>query len=141
VLLSDEEAFIGLSGRTDQMGFDALARVLGDLGYRIRKVETPPSILHFKTDCGLLDSESIFASRTLAATDCFHGYQVIEAPEGEEAAANLIRVNDVVMLSAGHPKSEALLTSRGYEVRILDTSEAAKVDGGLSCMSLRFSFN
>ena len=139
VLLSDEDAFIGLSARTDQMGFDALAGVLGDLGYRTRKVETPPSILHFKTDCGLLDSESIFASRTLAATDCFSGYRVIEAPEGEEAAANLIRVNDVVLVSSGHPKTEALLASHGYDVRILDTSEAAKVDGGLSCMSLRFS--
>jgi len=141
VLLSDEEAFIGLSARTDQAGFDALAGVLSDLGYRARKVETPPSILHFKTDCGLLDSETIFASRTLAAMGCFNGYRVIEAPDGEEAAANLIRVNDVVLLSAGHPKTEALLGSHGYDVRTLDTSEAAKVDGGLSCMSLRFSLS
>jgi len=141
VLLSDTEAFIGLSARTDQAGFDALAHALSDLGYTARKVETPPSILHFKTDCGLLDSETIFASQTLAATDCFGGYRVIEAPAGEESAANLIRVNDVVLLSAGHPKTEDLLTSNGYDVRVLDTSEAAKVDGGLSCMSLRFSLH
>lgn len=139
VLLSDEDAFIGLSARTDQAGFDALAGVLSTLGYKIRKVETPPSILHFKTDCGLLDSDTIFASQTLAATGCFSGYRVIEAPEGEESAANLIRVNDVVLVSAGHPKTEALLASHGYNIRTLDTSEAAKVDGGLSCMSLRFS--
>lgn len=139
VLLCDDEAFIGLSARTDQTGFDALAGVLGDLGYRARRVETPPSILHFKTDCGLLDSETIFSSRTLAATDCFKGYRVIETPGGEEAAANLIRINDVVLLSAGHPRTEDLLSSQGYTVKTLDTSEAAKVDGGLSCMSLRFS--
>ncbi|MBC8241656.1 MAG: dimethylarginine dimethylaminohydrolase, partial [Alphaproteobacteria bacterium] len=139
VLLSDSEAFIGLSSRTDQAGFDALAGILGDLGYRTRKVETPPSILHFKTDCGLLDSETIFASRALAATGCFSGYRVIEAPDGEEAAANLIRVNDAVLVSAGHHKTEALLASHGYDVRSIDTSEAAKVDGGLSCMSLRYS--
>ncbi len=141
VLLSDDEAFIGLSARTDQAGFDALAGILSDLGYRARRVETPPEILHFKTDCGLLDSETIFSSRALAATGCFEGYRVIEAPDGEEAAANLIRVNDVVLLSAGHPKTEDLLTSQGYSVKTLDTSEAAKVDGGLSCMSLRFALN
>lgn len=139
VLLSDTEAFIGLSARTDQAGFDALAGVLADLGYSARKVDTPASILHFKTDCGLLDSETIFASRTLTATDCFGGYRVIEAPEGEEAASNLIRVNDVVLLSSGHPRTEDLLASHGFEVKVLDTSEAAKVDGGLSCMSLRFA--
>lgn len=139
VLLSDTEAFIGLSARTNQAGFDALASVLSDLGYAPRKVETPPEILHFKTDCGLLDSETIFSSKALAATGCFDGYRVVEAPDGEEAAANLIRINDVVLLSAGHPRTEELLTSEGYSVRVLDTSEAAKVDGGLSCMSLRFA--
>lgn len=139
VLLSDTEAFIGLSARTNQAGFDALASVLSDLGYTPRKVETPPEILHFKTDCGLLDSETIFSSKALAATGCFDGYRVVEAPEGEEAAANLIRINDVVLLSAGHPNTEELLTTQGYDVRVLDTSEAAKVDGGLSCMSLRFA--
>ena len=139
VMLTDDEALIGQSARTDQEGFDALARVLVDFGYRARRVDTPPSILHFKTDCGLLDSETIFASRTLNATGCFDGYRVIEAPEGEEAAANLIRVNDHVLLSAGHPRTEDLLTSNGYDLKVLDTSEAAKVDGGLSCLSLRFA--
>ena len=64
---------------------------------------------------------------------------MIEAPEGEKAAANLIRVNDYVLLSAGHPRTEELLTANGYELKVLDTSEAAKVDGGLSCLSLRFA--
>lgn len=139
VLLSDNEAFIGLSARTDEAGFDALANVLSNLGYRARRVETPPEILHFKTDCGLLDSETIFSTRALAATGCFEGYRVIQAPAGEEAAANLIRVNDLVFVAAGHPKTCDLLSTRGYEIREFDISEAAKVDGGLSCMSLRFS--
>jgi dimethylargininase len=138
VLLSDNDAFIGLSERTDMAGFDALASVLSGLDYRIRKVETPAQILHFKTDCGLLDSETIFSTARLSETGCFEGYRVITAPEGEETAANLIRVNDTVLLSAGYPLTEELLRQHGYNVRTLDTSEAAKVDGGLSCMSLRF---
>lgn len=138
VLLSDEDAFIGLSARTNAAGYDALASVLGEFGYSPIKVETPAAILHFKTDCGLLDSKTIFSTPNLASIGCFDGYQVIETPAGEEGAANIVRFNDVLLVSAGYPKSEALLQSRGFNVAIIDTSEAAKIDGGLSCMSLRF---
>ncbi|MGI9491018.1 MAG: dimethylarginine dimethylaminohydrolase family protein [Geminicoccaceae bacterium] len=138
VLLTENDAFIGLSERTNQTGFEALSSVLSTLGYRSRKVETPSDILHFKTDCGLLDAETIFATRRLARTRCFDGYQVMLAPDGEEAAANLIRVNDVVLISAGYPMTKSVLTKAGYEVQAIPTSQAALIDGGPSCMSLRF---
>ena len=138
VLLSDNEAFIGLSARTDQAGFETLASVLTDFGYAPIRVETPPSILHFKTECGLLDAETIFATPKLAAVGQFDRYRVIETPIGEESAANIVRFNNVVLLSSGNPKSEALLKFHGFSVVVIDTTEAAKIDGGLSCMSLRF---
>lgn len=138
VLLSDNHAFIGLSARTDQRGLNALASILKDHEYIPVQVETPSSILHFKTECGLLDSTTIFATRKLAALECFKGYHIIEVPAGEETAANIVRFNDTVFLSAGFPKSEALLRNAGYKVTTIDTSEPAKIDGGLSCMSLRF---
>ncbi|PCI04288.1 MAG: dimethylarginine dimethylaminohydrolase [Hyphomicrobiales bacterium] len=138
VLLSDEDAFIGLSARTNQAGFDALATILATFGYSPVKIETLASILHFKTECGLLDSKTIFSTENLASIGCFENYQVILTPEGEEGAANIVRFNDNVLVSQGYPKSEALLKSHGYNVVVIDTSEPAKIDGGLSCMSLRF---
>lgn len=138
VLLSDRHAFIGLSARTNITGLYALGSTLAKHGYSPVKVETPPSILHFKTECGLLDSKTIFATQAIASTRCFEDQRIILVPEGEEGAANIVRYNDVVFLSAGYPKSEALLKSEGFNTVVLDTSEAAKVDGGLSCMSLRF---
>lgn len=139
VLLTDEEAFIGLSKRTDKKGCEALLSLLEELGYRSRRVPSPPEVLHFKSDCGLLDSDTVFATRRLAATGCFSDYRVIEAPPGEEAAANLIRVNDVVLLRRGFPRTEALLQNSGFAITTLAVDEVALVDGGLSCMSLRFS--
>jgi len=139
VLVSDTDVFIGLSARTNEEGFDQLSRLVTELGYTPRKIDTPPEILHFKTDCGLLDEKTIFATEALAATGCFEGYDVLSAPAGEEAAANLIRVNKFVFIASGFPKTKALLESRGYDVVSLNNSEAAKIDGGLSCMSLRFS--
>ncbi|MEP4190078.1 MAG: dimethylarginine dimethylaminohydrolase, partial [Sneathiella sp.] len=78
-------------------------------------------------------------TKELSASGCFDGFNIIDVPEGEEAAANALRFNDTVFLSAGHPKSEDLLDQRGYTVIPIPTSQAALVDGGLSCMSLRYS--
>jgi len=140
ILLTDDEALVGLSERTDMKGVEALAPILAPLGYKLRIVHTPEGVLHFKSDCGLLDSKTIFSTPLLAASGCFDGYQVIEAPEGEEAAANLIRVNDHVLMRTGFLKTEALLRQKHYSVKTLSAEEAAKVDGGLSCMSLRINF-
>jgi dimethylargininase len=139
VLVTETDVFIGLSARTNQQGFDELASIVETLGYNAKKINTPTDVLHFKTDCGLLDDTTIFASSRLASTGCFNGYKVIESSDQEIAAANLIRFNDTVFISSGYPDTKRLLEDHGYKVRCIDTTEAAKVDGGLSCMSLRFT--
>ncbi len=63
--------------------------------------------------------------------------QIRTAPE-EEYAANCVRVNDHVLMPQGYPKLEAALRELGYAVIALDMSEYRKMDGGLSCLSLRF---
>jgi len=138
VLVTENHAFVGLSSRTDQKGFEALAEIVAGLGLEARSVALPPGVLHLKSDCGLLDETTVFATPRLAASGCFAGYDVIETPQREQAAANLIRVNDVVLVTKGYPQTAALLGSRGYRVETVDVGEAAKLDGGLSCMSLRF---
>ncbi|QBY00048.1 dimethylarginine dimethylaminohydrolase [Rhodophyticola sp. CCM32] len=139
ILCSDTEVMVGLSARTDAQGVAQLRPIVEDLGYQLRLVETPPEILHFKTESSLLDPETILASPRLAATGCFDGYRVIETAPGEEGAANAIRFNAPVFLSQGFSQSADRLSDAGYEVRELPTSAAALLDGGLSCMSLRYS--
>lgn len=137
ILVTKTEVLIGLSARTDQAGVALLRPIIEDLGFKLRVLNTPSHILHFKTGCGLLDDETIFTVKDLS--DCFDGYKVIECPTGEEPAANIIRFNDKVFCADGFPKTHQLLTDRGYDVVTFDVSEPAKVDGGLSCLSLRFS--
>jgi len=141
ILLTDTEAMIGLSDRTNLAGLEALKPVLADHGYTLRIVNTPPGVLHFKSDCSLLDSSTMFSTNVLARSRCFEDYNVIVAPEGEEAAANLIRVNDFIILRSGFEKTRKLLEDSGYQVMTTQADEAAKIDGGLSCMSLRFSLS
>jgi dimethylargininase len=96
-------------------------------------------VLHFKTDCSLLDGETVLSTKRLAASGCFDGYRVIEVAEGEEACANSIRFNDVVIAPAGFPLTHARLKAAGYSVVEIGNSECAKIDGGMSCLSLRFA--
>ena len=97
------------------------------------------SVLHFKTDCSLLDQETILATPRLAACGCFDGYRVILTAQGEDAGANSIRFNAVVLAPAGFPRTAEALARAGYDVREIPNSEAAKLDGGMSCLSLRFT--
>jgi len=139
ILMSDDQALVGLSERTSTDAAHALDRVLTEFGYRTRTVHTPADILHFKSDCGLLDENTIFISQRLKDIDELQDFRIITAPDGEEAAANIIRVNDYVIMNSGFPRSQELLSESGYKVLTVDTTMAALLDGGLSCMSVRYA--
>lgn len=138
VLTTPRKVFIGRSVRTDAAGSAALAEALARLDFSAEPVTTPAGVLHFKSDCALLDEDTIFATPRLAASGVFDGFRILLTPAGEEAAANALHINDRVLASAGFPRSQALLTDAGYDVIALDTREIAKIDAGLSCMSLRW---
>ena len=141
ILDTEREILVGRSARTDAEGIAEMTSIVAPYGYAVREVHTPPGVLHFKTDCSLLDEETILATNRLAASGCFEGYRVIETAEGEEACANAIRFNNLVLFPAGFPKTLEKLLASGFEVQRIGNSEAAKLDGGMSCLSLRFSPN
>ena len=138
VLLTPTGVMIGLSARTDRVGAEALLACLDKLGRKGTIVETPAGVLHFKTDCSLLDDESVLSTRRLARSGVFDGFRQVLVPEGEEAAANALRVNDVVLVASGCPRTIAMLDGLGYRVVPVETTEIGRVDAGLSCMSLRW---
>jgi len=138
ILVTDREILVGASERTDQNGFDELASTVSNWGYTARLVQTPVEVLHFKSDCSVLGPDTILATGRLAAASCFEDYTVLMVPEGEEPAANSIRINDAVLVPDGHPKTVDLLSSAGFNVVQVPATQAALLDGGLSCQSLRF---
>ena len=139
ILVTGREILVGRSARTNAAGIVELTRLVAPWGNTVRELQTPPGVLHFKTDCSLLDDETIVATRRLAASGCFAGYRVILTAEGDEAAANSIRFNDVVLAPAGFPRTAEKLAKAGYDLREIPNTEAAKLDGGMSCLSLRFT--
>ncbi|MEP6390503.1 MAG: arginine deiminase family protein [Halioglobus sp.] len=139
ILLTDKTIMVGASERTDEAGIEALATLVADWGYTVTPVETPSGVLHFKSDCCVLDSDTVLATSRLYASGCFDAFDVLQVPEGEEAAANAIRVNDKVLMPEGFPATAQLLRHKGYSLVELPVTQAALLDGGLSCMSLRFN--
>jgi dimethylargininase len=138
VLTTKDAVLIGLSARTNEAGARALQALLDSLGRRSRIVATPPGVLHFKTDCSLLDEETILATETLADAGVFDGYRVILTPAGEEAAANSLRVNDRVFVGEGFARTADRLSSLGYNITPLPNTQIGLLDAGFSCLSLRW---
>lgn len=137
ILVTPERVFIGLSSRTDEAGAASLAGLLNSIGFASRVVRPPPGTLHFKSDCSLVDDETVLASRGLAESGLFDGYRTLIVPEEERAATNALRVNDVILVRADAPRTQELL-ARYAKVVPLPVVEIAKIDAGLSCMSLRW---
>lgn len=139
ILVTGREILVGRSARTNAAGIAALERIVRPWGHALREVATPPGVLHFKTDCSLLDRDTILSTPRLDASGCFAGYRVIHTAPGEEAAANAIRFNDLVLMADGFPATRAAVEAAGFRVVTIGNSECAKLDGGMSCLSLRFT--
>lgn len=137
ILVTGREILVGRSDRTDAEGVAELAEIAAEWGHALREVFTPEGVLHFKTDCSLMDGDTILSTKRLDASGCFKGYRVLHVAEGEEAAANAIRFNNLVIMPAGFPRTGEMLDKAGYEVVEISNSECAKLDGGMSCLSLR----
>ena len=138
VLVMPDRVFIGLSARTDRKGAKALARLLDRLGYKTVIADTPPAVLHLKTASSLIDEETVLATAALAASGIFDAYNVIEAPTGAEDGANVLRVRDTLLVGQGRPAIIDLLDGCGAKVVTLANREIARIDAGLTCMSLRW---
>lgn len=138
VLVLPDRVLIGLSARTDEAGAAALIAALAELGRTGAVVRTPPGVLHFKSDCSLLDDSTVLAAARLAASGLFAGLRVLLVPDGEEAAANALRVNGAVFVGEGFPRTAAMLRDAGYRVVPLPVAQVGLLDAGLSCMSLRW---
>ncbi|MGL4321139.1 MAG: dimethylarginine dimethylaminohydrolase family protein [Paracoccaceae bacterium] len=139
ILVTGHEILVGRSARTDAAGVAEMTAIANAWGHSVREVFTPPGVLHFKTDCSLMDADCVLSTRRLSASGCFGGYRIIDVADGEEAAANAIRFNDLVLFPAGFPRTRDTLLAAGYNVVEIGNAECAKLDGGMSCLSLRLT--
>jgi len=136
----EDHFFIGVSERTNETGAQQLAVLLASYGYTssfvdIRDVK---NILHLKSGLAYLGDNRLVVIDALADHNEFRNHELVRLTAGEEFAANCVRVNDRVLVTAGYPGFGATLRELGYQPIALEMTEFQKMDGGLSCLSLRF---
>jgi dimethylargininase len=132
--------FIGISRRTNEAGASQLAAFLAGEGFTSSFVDIRGmrSILHLKSGIASIGGGKLVVIEELAGHQQFGGYSILRIAPEETYAANCLRVNDRLLVPAGYPGVERLLRGLGCEVVTLEMSEFRKMDGGLSCLSLRF---
>ena len=91
-----------------------------------------------KSGIAHLGGNKLVVIDALANRERFRGYELINVHPAEEYAANCVAINGSVLIAAGFPVLEKRLKDRGYHTISLEMSEFQKMDGGLSCLSLRF---
>lgn len=137
VMKVNDHYYVGISARTNHKGADQLIRVLNDYGLTGEKVRLA-KMLHLKTGISYLDNDYILVSGELAESRQFSKFRKIIVDPHEAYAANSLWINGKVLVPEGFNDTRRKIEKAGFETLTLDTSEFRKLDGGLSCLSLRF---
>jgi dimethylargininase len=136
VLVAGRRVFVGLSARTNEAGFSSLRELLRPHGYSVEAIPVAAG-LHLKSSVTLIGPEAIVVTPAFADRAELADFEQIVVREADAYAANAVWINDHLLVAAGFPALAERLLGRGLELIELDMSEVAKMDGGLSCLSLR----
>ena len=137
VMMTGNHFYIGLSDRTNAEGAAQLTTLLEKYGMTASVVEIG-KMLHLKSGVSYLENNMLLSVEHLDANPSFINMDIIPVPENESYAANSLWINDSVLVPEGYPVTLQNIITAGYETIVLDMSEFRKLDGGLSCLSLRF---
>lgn len=137
VMMVKDHFYIGLSRRTNTEGAEQLIKALGKYGMSGSIIEMSV-MLHLKSGLAYLGDNVLLITGEFINNLEFKKFNKIVIDEEETYSANCIRVNDYVLIPAGYPKTKEKIKAAGFKVIVVDTSEYRKVNGGLSCLSLRF---
>lgn len=137
VFLVGKHLYIGLSERTNHSGAQQLAELVAPHGYQASFVPVGAG-LHLKSSVNPISEDTLLVTQDFASREEFASFKKIILHPDEEYAANTLRINDHLLMPAGFPRIREQLEQLGMPVIELDVSEVQKMDGGLTCMSLRF---
>ncbi len=137
ILKVDNQYYIGLSKRTNKEGANQLKEILEKYGYSCLNIKLI-NLLHLKTGIAYIGDNNLVISEEFFDNPIFKEYNIIKVDKDESYAANCIRVNNYILIAKGYKKLKSSLLDLGYKVIEIEMSEFRKMDGGISCLSIRF---
>ena len=137
IMMVGDHYYIGLSERTNIEGAKQMIQILTKYGMSGSTISLK-NVLHLKTGLSYLEENNLVVCGEFIKDSSLEGYNRIEIPEQESYAANCIWVNESVIIPLGYPTTKQRIKNAGYPVIETDVTEFQKLDGGLSCLSLRY---
>ncbi len=137
VMMVGGHFYVGLSARTNEEGVRQFTEILNRYDYTVSGIEME-EFLHLKTGLAYLENNNLLIAGEFIRHPEFAKFNRVEIDSSESYAANCIWVNGKVLVPLGYPKTRVAIEAAGYETLEVDVSEFRKLDGGLSCLSLRF---
>lgn len=137
VMCVEGHYFIGKTPRTNKLGAEQIGRILERYGYTWSVVPVP-NYLHLKTAVNYIGNNTLLMTDVFAEEEQFARFDKIIVDEENLPAVNTLLVNGHLLTPKGYPRVKDKLLENNPNVVELDVSEVAKMDGGLSCLSLRF---
>ncbi len=126
--------YAGRGGRTNAEAVRQLRSFLEPLGARVIAVPVT-KVLHLKSAVTALPDGTIVGHTPVVDNPSFFPHYM-GVPE--ESGAHVVDLGDgLVMMAADCPKSTELIEDLGYEVVRVDVSEFQKLEGGVTCLSVR----
>lgn len=137
IMMVGDHYYIGRSARTNAEGAAQMMAILRGWGLSASEIHLD-TMLHLKTGLSYLEQGRLLVYGEFVGHAAFADFTRFEVPEDEAYAANCIWINGHVLVPMGFPVTQAWIEAAGYQVHVLAMSEFQKLDGGLSCLSLRF---
>jgi len=135
VILAGDVAFVGQSIRTNEEGIKQLSALLAMMGYEIRVIALPDTILHLDKALMVLGPKQVLYCRELISEEKIEGFEGIGFSCGGDTTANIICLGDRQLIV--HSSNSIVidrLAAEGYVVHNLDLGEFAKGMGGPNCL-------
>ena len=126
--------YVGLGGRTNAKGIAQLAAIAESLGATVVTVPVT-KVLHLKSAVTALPDGTVIGwGPAVDDSSIFPRYRSMP----EESGAHVVVIDDQrVLMAADAPQSAALLEQLGYQVIRVDISEFIKLEGCVTCLSVR----
>jgi dimethylargininase len=137
VMMVEGHFYIGVSKRTNPQGAAKLGRIMEKYGFTWQTMPVAAG-LHLKSSVNYVGNGTLLVTPEFEGRAEFKPYRKILIDEDESYASNTLWINNTLLTPRGFPRTLAKLQKLGMPIIELQMSEARKMDGGLSCMSLRF---
>ncbi|HYO01213.1 MAG TPA: arginine deiminase family protein [Mycobacterium sp.] len=134
VLKVGSRVYVGLSGTTDASAIEQLTRILAPRGYTVTAVPLTKA-LHLKSAITALPDGTVIGYEPVVDDPgLFPSFLAVP----EEPGAHVVILDDgLLLMSSAAPQTAALLADRGYRLEPVDVSEYEKLEGCVTCLSVR----